>query len=97
MVKKGKKDFTSGLDRLIQKTTVSEEVEEAGEIGEAGEAGENGKAGKKSGEKERQITITIPQNLKRTIKKYCAANEITIKELFINSVTRYMKVDENPL
>jgi len=93
MIKKaGKKDFTSGLDRLIQKTTVSDETEEIGEVEETGEEGKKKKT--PAGEKERQITITIPPNLKRTIKKYCANNEITIKDLFINSVTRYMKVDD---
>jgi len=83
MVKK--KDFTTGLDRLIQKTTVSEETV----VMETEPSPEPEKK-----EKERQITITIPPSLKRTIKKYCANNDITIKELFINSVNTYMKAEE---
>ena len=88
MVKRAKKDFTSGLDILIQKTTVGEEPEMIAEPKPKKEKQE--KAAK---ERERQITITIPVSLKRTIKKYCAANDLTIKDLFMNSVNRYMQTD----
>ena len=46
-------------------------------------------------EAERAQTITIPVSLKRQIKKYCADHDMTIKDLFIRSVKRYMKVDDN--
>jgi hypothetical protein len=42
-------------------------------------------------EKERQITLTLPQSFRREIKQYCAKNDITIKELIIKSVEQYMK------
>jgi len=94
MVKKGKKDFTSGLDILIQKTTVGDEPEIIIEpIEETKPKKEKQEKGGK--ERERQITITIPVSLKRTIKKYCAANDMTIKDLFMNSVSKYMKTDED--
>jgi len=82
MVKKGKKDFTSGLDMLIQNTTISDEPEITKD-----------KVRESKGEKEveKQITLTIPASLKRSIKSFCAENDITIKDLFIRSVNRYMK------
>ena len=82
MVKKGKKDFTSGLDMLIQNTTISDEPEITKD-----------KVRESKGEKEveKQITLTIPANLKRSIKSFCAENDITIKDLFIRSVNKYMK------
>jgi len=85
MVKKAKKDFTSGLDMLIQKTTVSDEPGTT-----KGEVREESKGGKEIG---KQITITIPSSLKREIKIYCADNDISVKDLIIRSVKRYMKVD----
>jgi len=102
---KGKKEFR-GLNSLIQSTvnieepeelTVIEEtttraVEETVTKAEAEAVPEpKPKQERKRAEKEKQVTITIPANLKKSIKKYCATNDITIKELFINSVTRYMK------
>ena len=94
MVKKGKKDFKSGLDVLIQKTTEREDLEifenEEKEI-KGGKDFKESKDGKGAKAKERQITITIPDNLKRSVKKYCAAHDITIKDLVINSVNKYMK------
>jgi len=45
-------------------------------------------------EKEKQMTFTMPESLKRNIKKYCAANDVTIRELLINSVSSYMKINE---
>jgi len=101
--KKGKKDFTSGLDALIQNTRISErdnrdnqderdnqDYQDEQDLKE----GKVSKGGKAAKEKERQVTFTIPESLKKSIKKYCAANDVTIKDLFINSVTRYMKGDE---
>jgi len=85
MVKKGKKDFTSGLDMLIQKTTVSDDPEAT-----EGEVREESKGGK---ETEKQLTITMPSSLRREIKMYCADNDISVKDLIIRSVKRYMKVD----
>jgi len=85
MVKKGKKDFTTGLDILIQKTTVSDEPEATKEV-----VREESKGGK---ETEKQLTITIPSSLKREIKMYCADNDISVKDLIIRSVKRYMKGD----
>ena len=85
MVKAVKKSFKSGLDAIIQNTAVSEEPETIIDVKE--------KRITDVKEKEKQITITIPVSLKKDIKKYCANNEITIKELFINSVNRYMKED----
>ena len=87
MVKKGKKDFTSGLDMLIQKTTASDEPEATKD-----EVREESKGGK---ETEKQITITIPSSLKREIKMYCADNDISVKDLIILSVKRYMWVGAN--
>ena len=98
MVKKtSKKDFTSGLDMLIQKTTVTvaependndiQELQEKKDVKEDKEVKEN----KEGVEKERPMTIKIPASLKRNIKKYCAANEISIKDLFIRSVSAYME------
>ena len=85
MVKKVKKDFTSGLDMLIQKTTVSDEPEMTkNEVSPVRES-------KGEKEVEKQITLAIPANLKRSIKRFCAENDITIKDLFIRSVNRYMK------
>jgi len=85
MVKKVKKDFTSGLDMLIQKTTVSDEPEITKiEVSQARES-------KGEKEAEKQITITIPASMKRSMKRFCAENDITIKDLFIRSVNRYMK------
>ena len=70
---------------LIQKTTVSDEPEAT-----KGVVREESKGGK---EKEKQITITIPSSLKREIKMYCADNDISVKDLIIRSVKRYMKGD----
>jgi len=90
MVKKGNKNFKSGLDAIIQSTAVTEEPELNEVKGTDATAGTKGTSGKEAKEKEKQITITIPASLKRSIKKFCANNEITIKDLFINSVNRYM-------
>jgi len=91
MVKRGKKDFTSGLDMLIQKTTETEEPEIiADPITEIQPDKVSVKKEKAAKEKERQITITIPDTLKRTIRKYCAAHDLKIKDLIISSVTKYM-------
>jgi hypothetical protein len=111
--KTGKKDFMSGLDRLIQNTTETppqpspqgreEEASQQPTIEARDETTtqpthevrEPEKRKKEAVvEKEKQITITIPPGLKRSIKKYCAVNDITIKELFIRSVGRYMKEGE---
>ena len=97
MKKTGKKDFMSGLDRLIQSSAVNEKPEQETEVTEieTTPTPEPEKRKKEpAAEKERQITITIPPSLKKTIKKYCANNDITIKELFIRSVSRYMKGGE---
>jgi len=92
MVKRGKKDFTSGLDMLIQKTTETTEEPEiiAEPITEIQPENVSVKKVKAAKEKERQITITIPDTLKRTIRKYCAAHDLKIKDLVILSVTKYM-------
>jgi hypothetical protein len=91
MVKKSGKSFKSGLDMLIQKTTVSEEPEISVELKEV-KPTVTEKESATEKEKEKQITITIPISLKRDIKKYCVNNEITIKDLFINSVNKYMNL-----
>ena len=106
--KKGKKDFTSGLDALIQNTRISERDRDLRDDHDNQDDrddqdyqdeqdlkdGKVSKGGKAAKEKERQVTFTIPESLKKNIKKYCAANDVTIKDLFINSVTRHMKGDE---
>ena len=102
--KKGKKDFMSGLDMIIQKTTAAvaepegepevEEMKGEKEVNEVKEIKEV-KEVKDGVEKERPLTIKIPAGLKRDIKKYCAANEISIKELFIRSVSGYMGAEKN--
>jgi len=73
------KSFRKGLDSLIENTSVSTEPDFF----------ENEK------EAEKAQTITIPVSLKRQIKKYCADHDMTIKDLFIRSVKRFMKVDDN--
>ena len=91
--KSGRKDFTSGLDALIQKTTAGSgdrDLQDYQDLQEVKDAKES-KEPKAAKEKERQITITIPASLKLSIKKYCAAHEIKIKDLIINSVSIYMK------
>jgi len=104
MVKKtGKKDFSGGLNSLIQSTVVVEEPEILGDIEDQGDVVEASsselatepepKKGKvrKRVEKEVNVTFTITPTLRKTIKKYCVNNDITMKELFIKSVTDYMK------
>lgn len=94
MVKKGKKDFTSGLDYLIKNPATKEDDAAVPETVETPSAEiqpeKPAKSKSAKGVKERQLTITIPENLKRSIKEYCAKNDMTIKDLFINSVSRYM-------
>ena len=93
MVRKGKKDFTTGLDALIQKTGISDR--DFQDDRDLQDYPKEVKAVKGTKEKERQMTFTIPVSLKRSIKKYCADNDITIKELFIDSVNRYMETDRD--
>ena len=100
MVKKtGKKDFNKGLNSIIQSTVLSNETEDVIEEIEVTEEAideikpEKLKQTQKMVEKEKQITITIPVAFKKEIKKYCAINDITIKEVVINSVSKYMRID----
>jgi len=92
---KGKKDFKGGLNSLIESTVIDDEKEDSPEVDVIAEAAEEikpePKKARKKVEKESAMTIIIPTSLKKTIKKYCVNNDITIKELFIKSVTDYMK------
>ena len=88
------KDFKSGkhgLDAIIQSTApVKEEIEIAPPV--ANTVVENKKERKvKETESERQITLTIPASLRKEIKRYCANNDVKIKDLIIQSVSKYMK------
>ena len=74
------KNFKSGLDMLIQSSKEVEDVKEVEEVEEV------------MFDRERKITITVPDSLKRRIKNYCAANDITMKELFIRSVNRELRI-----
>ena len=85
------KNFKSGLDMLIQNT--AHQIEQP-EPKEAPKEKQKQKAETDAKEPERQLTITIPSSLKRRIKKYCAINDITIKDLFIESVTTHMNENE---
>ena len=40
---------------------------------------------KKKG-REKRVTVVIPESLHRRLKTYCAKNDITIREAFINWV-----------
>jgi len=92
MVKKGNKDFKSGLDMIIQSTVINEESETSKDFKVEAATKRSGQVVAK--EKEKQMTFTMPESLKRNIKKYCAANDVTIRELLINSVSSYMKINE---
>jgi len=75
------KNFKSGLDALIQSSKAPEDNNHEAVKGQMAKG-------------EKKVTVTIPEELKRRIKKYCAANDITIKALFIASVNEKMKSEE---
>ena len=86
-----KKNFTSGLDMLIQKTSVIEaEPEKDSDIHGLQEEQEVKEIKNEPKELEKQLSITIPVSLKRELKKFCASNDISIKDLIIKSVINEM-------
>ena len=68
------KNFKAGLDMLIQSTKDSEINKESDVKKEI----------------ERKVTVMIPENLKRKIKRYCVDNDITMKEFFMRGAERLL-------